>query len=42
MWYCVPSVEADGQVSCHSCVIFILYATEIELCAFSYFAKSGT
>jgi len=40
--YFVPSVEADGQVYSQSCVIFILYETEIELCPFSYFAKNGS
>jgi hypothetical protein len=42
MWYCVPSVAADGQVSSQPCVIFLLYETEIELCPFSYFANNGT
>jgi hypothetical protein len=42
MWYFVPSLETDGQVSSQSCVIFILYETEIELCPFSYFAKNGS
>jgi len=42
MWYFMPSLEADGQVSSQSCVIFILYGTEIELHPFSYFVKNGS